>query len=636
MHGSEAATSLAAGGYQLRQRPVLKRLAKDKGRCKAGRQVTVEKGARKLPEVIKNLELVASQLIAYEGVGQGLAAKKVSERNPVFRRGERILSIAGPLALRVTLDNGKTLEWLYHNKHCLGLTCSSKVLWSNRFAYKASEGRMELGVRPNDLSVYANDSGESGEPNAEVTSTVKSPLPGKRSKKVLTSAGQLKWQLVAKSNIPPGREITWSYGRMGKDDVDYGSAYQEHYRPGRHDALIKQCTEKLLPEARPVTMIDDLEAFNRMYWQDEFAERPYLPEYTEDDLAFLGATPEERQAKLRKFPHDKMLEAYDNESRFKAYIKLRLSSGIQRGLNAVRTMYNDEDSSCTFLGPKPVSSDTLYGYCVDKKLLIPEDSIQSLSLVWIAGKLSADPGNLYYQKLVIHYIRYRLVRENPNLSALASVLNRHRVPNVFSESGRWRVQDFENLTGIAANTDIDSDDEEITLEEYSKAPPVRNSRLTKTVYSSVRRNRHKATLTVLKKTVTKPGKLAKVAKRLQRQGASVLVDGAQLPTTAKNVVAFVREHMTDDQYRMLRPGDYSDDELIDRVSVDSSVQLARECLRRVRQRKNKVLFIRYLKACCEKNSISRPHLLMRPFRSSGFVSFPRSRVVMHTQPIHFQ
>lgn len=392
-----------------------------------------------------------------------------------IKRGETICKISGPIAMKKTIAHRekrklvkKTQEWLYFNRRACGMKRSSNIIYSQRKVpvIGEKEVELELGVLPCNLMLFANDSGNDGNPNLKVETSADIPEEVKQRKRALLPKEYPEFYAVAMEDIPEGMEITWPYGD-GADPVDYEHRNQIPFDQDRDEKMIRNHTGSVIPCSMPLTVTGDISQFYEDYWNDLLEPPPFEPRYTPEESELL---------KKYSTKSELFIKGAINHSAMAAYIKLELS--MDRSLNESLRAIRANVVACLKKGIQvetlpevkqsgKVSLAGIYRYCHDKGILNPFEHHYS-PLSWLAEELRAKPEDGPLIELLAMSIRSQLVKKRLHPSAIIGKLNTYKVPNPVRPSEKWSLFDLKNLGGIPANL-MDEDDKQEMFMDYTLA-----------------------------------------------------------------------------------------------------------------------------------------------------------------------
>ena len=570
------------------------------------------------------LEIRRSQISCERGAGLGVFSRSVADSDqPVFKQGEPILTIRGPLALRKVMDeDGKSLEWLYDNNRCCGLNSSGRIVWFCERLWLNKSSSVEVGCWPTNLAAFANDTGgESTNIKLEIDKKIL-PRVTARGRKAKASDIPV-CRMIATKDIPPGVELCWSYGRDNKDETDYSGSYQQRYDgTDEQNKIIANSTQRVIKGARKVVLYKDVKEFHRQVWKDALEPKKYEATYSDQELKWVNLKNTKYLVRVS--------DAVKNEHALKAYVKSFLAKGsdIASGVNNIQHSLLNYKMRYPKVPKRALkgmdeSRASVFQFCIDKGILTPESHL-SFPLGWLTKKLSANPEDVSLRQLLVLKLRFEIASKDVSPVRLCTQLNKDNVPNFVYPEKEWKELHIETVTGVVASCFYAEGETEALLQQYKELPRHIVGMNKIPVISAARRGDHDMTVENVRRHLESKQTCGETVKLLKSAGLQLIVNRQLIEPTVDNLIAFARENFSPDFCKEhLGVKFLSDEELIEKASVSSvRTEFVDEIKRRIADRNDTTLLKKYLEMTYKKRMRKSPFYLLEVFGKTHFLDKP--------------
>ncbi|MGI9282215.1 MAG: hypothetical protein ACR2PX_21650 [Endozoicomonas sp.] len=544
-------------------------------------------------------------------VGLGLFTK-AGEEGEVFSPGQTILEMKGTPALRTMLKNGKELEWLFDGKRCCGLTRDTGryVVWSDFSipASKTASGKTRWvvpGLRPDDLSVYANDSHRLREPNISIDIDIPDKLK-ERKIQGLTLSDLPGYRLNAKNSIPASTELLWSYdGEEGKGIVDFETSYQQSFEKERDSKIVEKITRSIMACPEKLEVMDDMQAFNIQHHLEKLTPAPYKARYTDEEKACLDQFPPLGKA-------DALLKLAELDSvALSAYLKYRFENNSDKNkvIEYCRIMYNRKKERQKALpckgsnakGLHVVSKADVYRFCVENNIFTPEEDCSAISLEWLGDELKNKPHDPRLHSLLADRIRYALCQENFGVVQFTANLNMF-VPNPLGLEKRWELNDLEAVSGFTVKTFDNNKQIEEDIANYQTPSATRGEimSISKRTMVPMSYRGHLDASKARIQYLIKQKSYKQVLWQLMRTNLQLPVNRAYRKVNDQVLTDFIRENFEPEEIRSMLPlTKLSNEILLEEITKGRHGAIG-TLIDRIKEKKDMTLFKKYVQAKCKK------------------------------------
>ena len=571
------------------------------------------------------LEVRRSEISCPEGAGMGLFSRSVDgSDNPVFRKGEAILTLRGPLALRKVMnDEGRSLEWLYDNNHCCGLNSSGRVAWFCEQLRLSKSSFLEVGCWPTNLAAFTNNScnNESANIALELDKGIPARVTAKGRK--AKDADIPLCRVIATKDIPPAVELCWSYSRDNKDKTDYEGSYQIAYdgTEAQKQTIIR-ATLQAVEGAKGLVVSSDIKEFHKRVWIKAFQRETFAADYSSEEMKWVNLRTQRCPVKVS--------DAVKNKNALTAYIKSRLAmqSDIAIAVKDIHKSINSYRRQHARLAMGAIktmceSRASVYQFCVDSDITTPESNL-SFPLGWLTKKLVENPEDTRLQQLLIFKLRFEIVSSDANPVSLSAHLNKDKVPNFLYQGEKWTELHIETITGAVANRTYAEEETEVLLQKYRELPRQASGLDKRLVVSAARRGNHGAAVEVVRRYLEVKDSWARRVSLMKNAGLQLMVKSQLVDPTISNLVEFAIDNFSPEfceKYLGLKCMD--DDTLLDMaVSNKKRSKFSDEVKYRIATRKDKALLKKYLKMTYEKRERKAPSYLLEVFQNTHFPGKP--------------
>ena len=397
------------------------------------------------------VEVRGSQIQGTDSAGMGIFSRAKEAGAIAFVEGERILSVEGPLALRVIRDNGKHMEWLYDSGRILGMDKSPDVIWSSLNLSIKVEGKqklVEVGIRPENLTIYANDSVTPQQANMKCRSVYPKGLDRKPGVRLNMKDYPIRQEMIAKRDIQDCEELLWCYHNESDMQSRYAMTYVQPFNIETDADTAIQITLALIEDAgSDIEVVEDQQVFFQLRARRLLEETIIPCELTPEEISFSQLLDSGSNV------NHVLKDSDRNPFALSAFMKWRAKKiGWRFGDSFPKELERLTGSGVSTIDGKPATLSVLIDFCVDKKIFNLEKGQGYFPLYWIAEKLQGEPENFAYHSL----LRWRLFRviSKPNFNpvTLVNALIKTKMPNPLKENKvEWDTFDLINFTGYFGN-----------------------------------------------------------------------------------------------------------------------------------------------------------------------------------------
>ncbi len=494
-----------------------------------------QKGAKR--SCVK-LVVQSSQVKATYGAGLGLFAAG-NRGETVFAKDVTLINIKGALVFLQTKDD-QSIGWMVNDTHYSGLSSDHLVIRSDVRLTVPDEGEVELGVRPDDLSQYINDSRSDKNANAQVEVDYESYLNGHVVHEPITAREDLPvCSVIATRDIMAGEEIMWYYHCKSRQYTSQIEAFEEC-----HKAQAQQCNQRIL--GAKLQFVASPMVFDEQRW---LAARPSLPL----DIKF-SAQEEKVRATLDEGNHITaavvLRKAEKNKTYLRGYLKTKLNrvTNLEYVLSCLRTVFRRKTRGGSALN----SVNKIYDFCIVNNIFKPSDN-SYVPIGWLATKLQQAPESPEYQKVLRRRLETALIPRKFSMPIFLKNLHYFGVPNLVAPGQKWTVMHMESLTGCIANLPRDPADVQDALNNYTRTEAVTELPvLSQTLYEMIKRGSVDALKAVLEKRLSRNNsQLTTLAREMLDCQLSAVLQGERKPLSADVLIEFIQVHFDNAGQRRL-------------------------------------------------------------------------------------